>query len=416
MARLQVRSSFRPALSLLLVFVAGLILGTPARAAGPPTSITAVADIHGDFDALAALLQHAGLIDAEHHWTGGSTTLVQTGDVLDRGPKPREAMDLLMSLQKEAPKKGGRVVVLLGNHEVMNIMGDLRYVTAENYASYAGKNSEKVQHSAYREYLDWRKHHEALVASMPQAFPETSEAEWATRHPPGFIEQRDAFGPEGKYGKWLRERPAVAELEHVVFVHGGIDPSLASMSVQSINSRVLEELSGFDKAKEFLAGQQLILPFFTLQEMTAVVQGEVSARENAPKSRHPSRNEQGSLPEHTQRELMKDFLDYGRWLSVASNGPLWFRGYDEWSDEQVAANIPSILAAYGATGIVVGHTPQRDGRIRSRLGGKLFLIDTGMLSSYYPQGRASALRIRDGVNFTAEYMDHADALPVQAER
>ena len=403
---MRLRSTLRPALIALLLVFAALILGTHARvSAGFPGVTVAVGDIHGDFDSFVSLLQHCGLTDAQHHWTGGTATLVQTGDILDRGAKPREVLDLLMSLQKQAPKKGGRVVVLLGNHEVMNIMGDLRYVTAENYASFAGKNATKLEESAFREYLAWRHDHASLLATIPQAFPDTTQAEWMARHPAGFIEQREAFSPEGKYGKWLRERPAVAELERIVFVHGGLDPSLSSMKLEDMDRRVHEELNGFDRAKAFLVAQHLILPFFTLQEITAVVQAEVRARENAPGSRHASGlNQEGSLPEHTQMELMRDFLDYGRWLSVASNGPLWFRGYDQWTDAEVADKLPGILAAYRASAIVVGHTPQHDGRIRSRLGGKLFLIDTGMLSSYF-HGRASALEIRNGVDFSAEYLD-----------
>src|SRR5579864_1569184 len=177
----------RPRLVLLFLLLAGLSLARPgaASAASSPAAVTAVGDVHGDFDAFSALLQHSGLIDAQLQWTGGHAILVQTGDLLDRGPKPREAMDLMMSLQKEAGKKGGRVVALLGNHEVMNIMGDLRYVTAQNYASYAGKNSEKLQQSAYRQYTDWRKDHQALLTSIAQAFPETSEAEWMSRIRPG---------------------------------------------------------------------------------------------------------------------------------------------------------------------------------------------------------------------------------------
>src|SRR5208282_3857873 len=105
---------------------------------------------------------------AQHHWTGGKTTLVQVGDVLDRGPKPREAMDLLMSLEKEAPQAGGRVVGLLGNHEMMNIMGDLRYVTAVNYASFAQANSEERQRSAFQAYMKWRGSHAELLAELAQ--------------------------------------------------------------------------------------------------------------------------------------------------------------------------------------------------------------------------------------------------------
>lgn len=404
---MRLRSSFRLALiSLLLLLLVALLPDGPsqARAASPP-EIIAVGDIHGDFDDFVALLQHCALIDAQDHWTGGQATLVQTGDILDRGPKPRDTLDLLMSLQKQAAKKGGRVVVLLGNHEMMNIMGDLRYVTPENYASFAGKNAEKLEESAYHDYVRWRHDHAALLVKLPQAFPETTQAEWMARHPAGFIEQREAFSPEGKYGKWLRERPAVAEVEHVVFLHGGIDPSLSSMKLEEMDRRVHEEIGAFDRAKEYLVAQHLILPFFTLAEVTAVVQAEVAVRESAPESRHPSAiSPDGQMPEHTQLELMRNFLDYGGWLSVASNGPLWFRGYAQWTDAQVAANLPRVLAAYGASAIVVGHTPQADGRISSRLGGKLFLIDTGMLSAYF-HGRASALQIRDEVNFTAEYMD-----------
>ena len=108
-------------------------------------------------------------------------------------------MDLLMSLEKEAPQAGGRVVSLLGNHEMMNIMGDLRYVTAVNYASFAEANSEERQKFAYQAYMKWRGSHAALLAELPQPM-ELTEAEWMARHPAGFIEQREALGPKGNYG------------------------------------------------------------------------------------------------------------------------------------------------------------------------------------------------------------------------
>ena len=87
------------------------------------------------------------------------------------------------------------------------------------------------------------------------------------------------------------------------------------------------------------------------------------------------------------------------------DGPLWFRGYDKWSDEEGMAQIGKVLEAYKAAHIVVGHTVQKGGRIRPRFDNKVFLIDTGMLSSYYPGGRASALEICGDAKFTAEYMD-----------
>ena len=113
---------------MLLFLLAGWAGAAPAPDESSK-SVIAIGDVHGDFDDFVAILQHTGLIDKQHHWTGGKTTLVQVGDLLDRGPKPRDVMDLLMALEKEASKDGGRVESLLGNHEMMNIMGDLRYVT-----------------------------------------------------------------------------------------------------------------------------------------------------------------------------------------------------------------------------------------------------------------------------------------------
>ena len=395
----------------LLATLSITILPVSVAASPPQPAVMAVGDIHGDFDDFVLILQRSGLIDAQLHWTGNNTTLVQTGDLLDRGSKPRQVMDLLMSLQKEAEKKGGHVVVLLGNHEVMNIMGDLRYVTAGNYASFAEKDSEKRRHSAYQQYAEWRKNHAALLQTIPQMFSASTEEEWQAQHPAGFIEQREAFSPEGKYGKWLRERPAVADVNHIIFLHGGLDPTLSSLRLDEINRRIQEEIASFDAAKKFMVSQRLILPFFTLQEITAVVQAELQARQNAPGTRHPNMTNLGdTLPEHTQLQILNNFAGYGHWLSVASNGPLWFRGYDEWTDEQGAADVPHLLAAYHASQISVGHTSQKDGRIRARFGGTVFLIDTGMLSSYYPQGRASALEISGNTKFTAEYMDRKDVL------
>jgi hypothetical protein len=98
-------------------------------------------------------------------------------------------------------------------------------------------------------------------------------------------------------------------------------------------------------------------------------------------------------------------LKLADWFSVRPDGPVWFRGYDQWTDEQGAPQASKILEAYKATHIVVGHTVQKGGRMRARFGNKVFLIDTGMLSSYYPGGRASALEICGDTKFIAVYLD-----------
>src|SRR6267154_5073699 len=129
--RLPVCISARRACMFFLLLTLSAVTAWPAPAKAPPEpreSIIAIADVHNDFDDFVAILRHTGLVDAQNHWVGGKTTFVQVGDLLDRGPKPREVLNLMMGLEKEAPQAGGRVVSLLGNHEMMNIMGDLRYV------------------------------------------------------------------------------------------------------------------------------------------------------------------------------------------------------------------------------------------------------------------------------------------------
>ena len=64
--------------------------------------VVAVGEVHGDFDQFTRILKLAGLINDENKWAGGKTHLVQTGDVVDRGPDSRKVMDLLMALESQA--------------------------------------------------------------------------------------------------------------------------------------------------------------------------------------------------------------------------------------------------------------------------------------------------------------------------
>src|SRR5438309_9213999 len=139
MVRLQTRIfSHRACVSILLLFFLFFVLFGPALAgqdkapteAAAANSVVAIGDVHGDFDDFVTILQKAGLIDEHHHWTGGKTTFVLVGDLLERGPKPRDVMDLMMSCEKAAPTAGWRIVGLLRNHEMMNLMCELRLGTA----------------------------------------------------------------------------------------------------------------------------------------------------------------------------------------------------------------------------------------------------------------------------------------------
>jgi hypothetical protein len=180
--------------------------------------IVAIGDVHGDYEQFTSLLRASGLADASLRWTGGKTHLVQTGDVMDRGPDSRKIMDLLIALESQARKAGGRVHALLGNHEAMNLYGDQRYTTNAEYASYRKEDSQDLP-----------------------------------GHPPGWADQRLAFEPEGTYGKWLRRHNTIIKINDILFLHGGISPKYASKSLKEINNGVRDELEDFNKLQDGMA-------------------------------------------------------------------------------------------------------------------------------------------------------------------
>jgi len=379
------------AMGLLLVLVA-MTLSLQAAAATASPRIVAVGDIHGDFDALVEVLQETGLMDAEQRWIGGDAILVQTGDFLDRGSKVREVMDLLMALEKQAVRDSGRVVVLLGNHEMMNLMGDLRDVAKKSYLSFVDENSGKRRQDVYQDYLELYKRRSRLLGQEPSITPKL-EKQWMKRHPPGFLEYRDALQPHGKYGGWLRKRPAIVQIGDTIFLHGGIHPELASFKLRAINERIKWEIEAFDAYTRYMVAEKLIVSLATLDEAVAAAEAELKRRKD----------------EVADKSMLESFLQYGSWLSVHPNGPLWFRGFAYWSEREGRRYLSKLLESYEAKHFVVGHTAQLPGRIRTRFRDKVFLVDTGMLSSFYRGGRASALEIQDG-RFTAIYRGRSKVL------
>src|SRR5262245_13875892 len=155
--------------------------------------VIAFADVHGAYDELAQLLRSVGVVDADLRWSAGATRVVSLGDFLDRGPGSRKLMDLLMRLQAEAAAAGGTLHIVLGNHEAMNLLGDLRYVTPAEFAAYANEERAEVREQARRGWL--ARHGEG------------SGAEFDKRFPPGYFGQRAALAPSGKYGRWLLNLP-----------------------------------------------------------------------------------------------------------------------------------------------------------------------------------------------------------------
>src|SRR5512145_1760346 len=123
--------------------VLGVLLLSPSAYAAEPQRVVAVGDVHGEYEGLVSILRKAGLVDEKLKWTGGRATFVQVGDYLDRGTHVRKVMDLLMALERGAAKKRGQVLVLLGNHETMNLTSVLHEANPAAYAGFADRKSEK---------------------------------------------------------------------------------------------------------------------------------------------------------------------------------------------------------------------------------------------------------------------------------
>ena len=235
MKTLRSRAAWTAAVAIAIVAFASRPL--PAASSCEFTGIdrvVAVADVHGAYDQFVEILRTAGVVDADAHWAGGATHLVQMGDLVDRGPDSRKAIDLVRRLEREARTAGGQVHALLGNHEVQRMLGDLRYTVPGEYEAFASANSERVRDDFLK----------TLNVSM-------GERESARQNMPlGQVEMRVAFGRDGDYGRWLRQLPAVIIVNQIAFTHGGISPAVAALSCDAINDRVRKELtSDLDKTR-----------------------------------------------------------------------------------------------------------------------------------------------------------------------
>jgi len=311
--------------------------------------VVAIGDVHGGYDQFQAILRAAGLIDNRRRWTGGKAVFVQTGDVLDRGAASREALDLLRRMERDASRAGGQVRALLGNHEIMRMLGDLRYVSEGEYAAFSNSSSQDLRERFYELVVGNRK---AQAKEAGTEFDEEAfRKSFLEQVPLGLVEMQQAFGPDGEYGKWLRAHDVMVIVNGVGFMHGGASPAVAPLGCVSINTRARAELG-------------------------TVTLGGPGIEES---------------------------------LIAGPEGPLWYRGLAT-DPPMPVEQVDEILQALGVKALVVGHTPTRDNRITVRYGGRVFQIDTGMLDGeFYPGGVPSALEINKGT-VTAIYEDRREVL------
>lgn len=336
--------------------------------------IILVGDVHGDADRLKGILRRAALLNDDDRWVGGDAILVQTGDFMDRGAQVRQTMDLLMRIQSEAQASGGQAIVLLGNHEMMNLMGDFRYVHSDVYRSFADGQSAVRRRKSFERYVKTLQRQARENGQEPPGAADL-ESSWMEARPLGFTEYVEAIGPDGHYGKWLRKLPAVARLDGILAVHGGIHPSISRLGLDGINRRIDRERRLLDSARRHLIARRLIDPAFSLEETVEAARQRLKKAEAAG----GGVNSIGSWLDPREEELyrvLKSFVDLGQWLSVHPDGPLWFRGYATWGEEEGLQHVTRLLDEFQVSRFVVGHTILSKDRILSRFDGRVYLVDT----------------------------------------
>ncbi|KAJ3226550.1 hypothetical protein HDU81_007241 [Chytriomyces hyalinus] len=187
----------------MLVHIA-LAIAAPilAALASSERRIVAVGDFHGDLPQVKKVLRMAGILDDNLQWIGGDNTdFVHTGDVVDRGPDTIALFQLTGRLHNESLSAPHGVYPLLGNHEIMNLSGDLRYVTPEDFKSFGGQK-----------------------------------------------QRTEAWSQNGWIGQLLMNTLSnvTLDLDGNVFVHGGITPEWARLGVDGMNNVVKSAMRNRD--------------------------------------------------------------------------------------------------------------------------------------------------------------------------
>ena len=307
----------RPLFAAAALFVAACASAPQAEAQSSWDNIArivVVGDLEGDYEKFADILRTAGLIDGEGDWSGGAAHLVQLGDIPDRGPNSRQIMDHLMRLERQANRAGGRVHALIGNHEAMNVGGDLRYVHPGEYAAFATRGSARLRDQYYRRYVD------AVRSNPPPgglpAIDEAFRAQFDANHPLGWVEHRQAWAPAGEYGRWVSGHNTVIRINDTLFLHAGIGPAYAALARDTMNDAVRSALRG------------------------------------APGALHPN-------------------------ILTDEDGPLWYRGFALNAEEAERANLEAVLARHGVSRVVVGHT-KRAATVLPRFDGRVIIADVAV--------------------------------------
>jgi hypothetical protein len=314
--------------------------------AGAAPNVVAIGDIHGDLEALLTILRQRKLIDVDGNWTGGKTNLVMLGDLNDRGPDTRVIMDLLMNLEKQAPGSGGKVVSVLGNHELMVLQGDLRYTSPNEIRQFKDVKSGVARGEPSKNWAMMTDVAKKTAGVELKTFKNIDPAYFGSDQPLNADDIKTfvkVFHGDNVYSRWLGQRPAIVKVGDTLYLHGGLGTWALLENQETVNKNVAAWVSYF--------------------------QG---------KGPQP--------PEDTE------------WV-LSDVGPLWSR--DLANGKYPESWVDAILKAYGAKRIVVGHTPKD--KITSEYHGKVICADSGITTAY--GGKLSSVQISADGKTDPKYVD-----------
>ncbi|OIV97200.1 hypothetical protein TanjilG_28951 [Lupinus angustifolius] len=211
----------------------------PTHLPSPPRLI-AIGDLHGDLEKSKQALRLAGLIDASDRYTGGSATVVQVGDVLDRGGDELKILYFLEKLKREAERSGGRIITMNGNHEIMNIEGDFRFITKTALDEFrvwgewftVGNKMKSLCHGLITPKDPFE--------GVPKSFRGVRKELFD-----GFRARVAALRPNGPISRrFLSQNVTVLVVGDSIFVHGGLLPHHVSYGLEKINEEVRNWING----------------------------------------------------------------------------------------------------------------------------------------------------------------------------
>lgn len=159
-----------------------------------PENIFVISDVEGGFDKFIQMLQKNHVINNELQWTHGKGHLVLLGDFFDRGNDVTAVLWLCYKLEQEAEQQAGKVHFILGNHEQMNLQGNIKYV-------------------------DYK--YKALAQKLK-------------------ISYKELYGKNSELGMWIRSKNSIEIINDLLFVHGGISPNFIKRkeSIEKINQNI----------------------------------------------------------------------------------------------------------------------------------------------------------------------------------